>query len=117
MTHIQPIDETLDRLDQAVSEMSSDSSIAALKHISAMAKAPACSPEVVDQAREITSLCDEVHDALRASLDIIEDDGDDEAVSHLEHALDRLQNLFGFVAEAEAHGHDIETPKASPQSG
>jgi hypothetical protein len=105
------VDDALDRLDEAVCNLTSSSSIDALQRIVNLAHTATPVRDAVDQVHDISALCSVAHGALIEGLDAIEQDRDEDAVRSLDRALFHLHTVAGLV-EVEHDGRDADRQAA-----
>jgi hypothetical protein len=115
MSEVQPIDETLDRLEHAVAGLTTSTNIDALRYIHQLGQNPGCSRHAAESARHIADLCTQAQSSLIDSIDHMEAERDDTANSYLGHALVHLDKIAETVASVMRHSRrkpEAEAPRS-----
>ncbi len=102
MSDIAGVDSALDRLDEAVSDLTTNTNVAVLKRLAQLAKEPDPSRAMVDQVHEITMLCSAAQAALSSGLERINEEEDEHAMVYLDHALAHLESMSGMIDDRVA---------------
>ena len=98
MSEVNPIEWTLDRLEDAVAGLTSSTNIDALRYIHRLGQSEGCSRHAAESAKLIAELCSGAERQLIESIDHLESEDDQTAESHLGHALTHLDRIAETVA-------------------
>lgn len=98
MSDANPIERTLNHLEEAVAGLTSTTNIDALRFIHRLGKSPGCSRHAAESAKLIAHLCSEAEADLVRSIDQIETEDDAAAEDNLGHALTHLDQIAETVA-------------------
>ena len=98
MSDVQPIDDTLDRLEDAVTGLTTSTNIDALRYIHQLGQTPGCSRHAAESAQHIADLCTKAQSSLMESIEFIEAERDIAAQSYLGHALVHLDKIAETVS-------------------
>ncbi len=119
MSDVQPIDDTLDRLENAVAGLTSSTNIDALRYIHQLGQNPDCSRHAAESARHIADLCTKAQSSLMESIEYMESERDEAAQSYLGHALvhlDKIAETVSSVVGRPRQSERVET-KAQRRNG
>lgn len=98
MSDANPIERTLDHLEEAIAGLTSTTNIDALRFIHRLGKSPGCSRHAAESAKLIAHLCSKAEAELVHSIDHIETEDDAAAQDNLGHALTHLDQIAETVA-------------------
>jgi len=108
MRNDQDVDDILDRLESAVEDLTSDTSILMLRQLGHLAQRPGGTREAVGFLHRTASNCSDLYDALIESYDALIETGD---TGRLEDAL-RILNGLTLDVEAIDYGTAIDQAAA-----